>query len=83
LTNLKEWKQELKIYSWYLMTNHVHIVAELMDEPMAISTMMKYVNGRHSAYINLLEGRRGWLWKGEIKQASSNLNAIYKIVYDT
>ena len=69
LSNLKEWKQELqiKIYAWCLMTNHVHIVAEPVGDPMALSLMMKRVNGRHYAYINRLEGRSGGLWAGRYK----------------
>jgi putative transposase len=55
---------KIKIYGWCLMTNHIHIVAEPEGDPMVLSTMMKRVNGRHSAYINRLEGRSGGLWEG-------------------
>ena len=69
LNNLKEWKRELdiKIYAWCLMTNHIHIIAEPQDDVMALSVLMKRVNGRHSAYVNRLEGRSGSLWEGRYK----------------
>jgi putative transposase len=69
LSNLKDWKNELKIkiYGWRLMTNHIYIVAEPEGDPMVLSTMMKRVNGHHSAYINRLEGRSAGLWEGRYK----------------
>lgn len=69
LENLKEWKKELgvKLYAWCLMTNHIHIIAEPPDDAMTLSTLMKRVNGRQSAYVNKLEGRSGSLWEGRYK----------------
>lgn len=69
LENLKEWKKELgiKLYAWCLMTNHIHIIAEPTDDAMSLSTLMKRVNGRQSAYVNKLEGRSGSLWEGRYK----------------
>jgi len=69
LENLKEWKQELgvKLYAWCLMTNHIHIIAEPPNDAMTLSTLMKRVNGRQSAYVNKLEGRSGSLWEGRYK----------------
>lgn len=69
LENLKEWKQNLgvKLYAWCLMTNHIHIIAEPPDDAMTLSTLMKRVNGRQSAYVNKLEGRSGSLWEGRYK----------------
>jgi putative transposase len=69
LDNLREWKQELeiKLYAWCLMTNHIHIIAEPGKDAMALSTLMKRVNGRQAAYVNKLEGRSGALWAGRYK----------------
>ncbi len=69
LENLKELKQELgiKLYAWCLMTNHIYIIAEPADDAMTLSTLMKRVNGRQSAYVNKLEGRSGSLWEGRYK----------------
>ena len=69
LDNLKEWKKELgiKLYAWCLMTNHIHLIAEPADDAIALSALMKRVNGRQSAYVNKLEGRSGSLWEGRYK----------------
>ena len=69
LKNLKEWKQELglKFYAWCLMTNHIHLIVQPNSDPSTISTLMNRVNGRQSAYVNKLEGRRGTLWEGRYK----------------
>ncbi|MES9900806.1 MAG: transposase [Sedimenticola sp.] len=71
LENLREWKNKLgiKLYSWCLMTNHIHIhiVAEPGNDAMTLSLLMKRVNGRQSAYVNKLEGRSGSLWEGRYK----------------
>ena len=69
LENLLEWKLKLsiKIYAWCLMTNHIHIIAEPGPDETSISLMMKQINGRHTAYMNTLEGRSGSLWNGRFK----------------
>lgn len=69
LQNLREWKAELgiKLYAWCLMTNHIHLIVEPGKEAMDISTLMKRVNGRQSAYVNKLEARSGALWEGRYK----------------
>jgi len=56
LSNVLEWKTalDIKIYAWCLMTNHIHLVLELMGDPMNSSVLMKRVNGRQSAYVNKL-----------------------------
>jgi putative transposase len=69
LENLREWKKELgiKLYAWCLMTNHIHIIAEPGKDAMTLSSLMKRINGRQSAYVNKLEGRSGSLWEGRYK----------------
>ena len=49
------------------MTNHTHLITEPADDAMTLSTLMKRVNGRQSAYVNKLEGRSGSLWEGRYK----------------
>ncbi|MFE8073506.1 hypothetical protein QQM79_20855 [Marinobacteraceae bacterium S3BR75-40.1] len=48
LANLEEWKHALglKLYSYCLMTNHVHLVVEAGDELAAIPGLMKRLAGR-------------------------------------
>ena len=69
LENLREWKDELEIrlYGWCLTTNHIQLILEPGDDPKSISTSMKRINGRQSAYVNKLEGRSGSLWEGRHK----------------
>ncbi len=70
LKNLEEWITELdiKLYAWCLMTNHIHLVVGLGENAMELSTLMKRVNGRQSAYVNKLEGRSGALWEGRYRK---------------
>jgi len=69
LDNLCEWKQTLniKLYGWCLMTNHIHLIVEAVNDSMDLSMLMKRVNGRQSAYVNKLENRSGSLWEGRYK----------------
>jgi putative transposase len=62
-------KRELfiKVYSYCLMTNHVHLVVEPEDDVSAISCLMKRLAGRQTRYVNKLEGRTGSLWEGRYK----------------
>lgn len=66
LSNLKEWKQTLglKVYSYCLMTNHVHLVVEASDELAAIPQLMKRLAARQTRYVNALERRSVSLWEG-------------------
>ena len=63
LENLREWKDdlEIKLYGWCLVTNHIQLILKPSDDPKSISTSMKRINGRRSAYVNKLEGRNGSL----------------------
>lgn len=86
LHNLDEWlrKFDIKLYAWCLMTNHIHLIVGLGEDPMQLSTLMKRVNGRQSAYVNKLEGRSGALWEGRYKaspiQKECYLLACYRYV---
>jgi putative transposase len=51
------------------MTNHIHIIVEPGRDVMALSLMMKRINGRQAAYVNKLEGRSGSLWEGRYKSS--------------
>lgn len=59
LKNLYEWKNEfsIQLYAWCLMTNHIHLILEPMNNAMDLSLLMKRINGRQSAYVNKLERR--------------------------
>ena len=69
LSNLREWKQalNLKVYSYCLMTNHVHLVVGANDELGAIPQLMKRLAARQTRYLNAMERRTGSLWEGRYK----------------
>lgn len=69
LGNLKEWKRRLgvRVYSFCLMTNHVHLVLEPGAETSSISRLMKQLAARQTRWVNKQEGRSGTLWEGRYK----------------
>lgn len=69
LENLQEWKQvyELEVFSYCLMTNHVHPVVQANDNLTAIPQLMKRLAGRQTRFVNALEKRSGSLWEGRYK----------------
>lgn len=69
LTNLQEWKYALglDVFSYCLMTNHVHLVVKATDELSAIPQLMKRLAGRQTRFVNKMEKRTGSLWEGRYK----------------
>ncbi len=69
--NLIEFKREFdcRIYSYCLMTNHVHLVVDPGKNAQALSLLMKRVAGRQTRYVNKLEKRTGSLWEGRYKSS--------------
>ena len=69
LDNLQEWKHTLglEVFSYCLMTNHVHLVVKATDELTAIPQLMKRLAGRQTRFVNKLEQRTGSLWEGRYK----------------
>ncbi|WP_410329519.1 transposase [Marinobacter sp.] len=65
LANLQEWKQvyELEVFSYCLMTNHVHLLVQAEDNLTAIPQLMKRLAGRQTCFVNALEKRSGSLCK--------------------
>ncbi len=60
---------ECRIYSYCLMTNHVHLVVDPGTNPESLSLLMKRVAGRQTRYVNKLEKRTGSLWEGRFKSS--------------
>lgn len=58
-----------KIYSYCLMTNHVHLIVDPGDTAESLSLLMKRVAGRQTRYVNKLEKRTGSLWEGRYKSS--------------
>jgi len=71
LENVFEWKEQLncKIYAWYLMTNHIHLVINPGDEVDNLGKLMKRLAGKQTRYVNRLEKRTGSLWEGRYKSS--------------
>ena len=69
LENLIEAKREyaIKVYAYYLMTNHVHLIVDPGDSIASISYLMKRLAARQTRYVNKLERRTGSLWEGRYK----------------
>jgi putative transposase len=69
LDNLIEWKEtlQIKIYSYCLMTNHIHIIADPGDSPSNISEFMKRLAAKQTRYVNKQEHRTGSLWDSRYK----------------
>ena len=71
LVNLLELKSLLacKVYSYCLMTNHVHLIIDPGKEPGNLSLLMKRVAGRQTRYVNKRQNRTGSLWDGCFKSS--------------
>jgi putative transposase len=71
LDNLSEWKSRLgcRLYSYCLMTNHIHLVVDPGDDPASLGLLMKRVTGRQTRLVNTLERRSGSLWEGRYKSS--------------
>lgn len=64
----------VKVYSYCLMTNHVH----LLVAPQALSglaQLMKRLAGRQTRYHNCLEKRTGTLWESRYKSSPVDTDA--------
>ena len=71
LENLSEWKAQLDccVYSFCLMTNHVHLIVNPGDNPDNLGLLMKRVAGRQTRLVNRLANRTGSLWEGRYKSS--------------
>ena len=71
LENLSEWKAHLgcRVYSYCLMTNHVHMVIDPGDDVSSLGLLMKRVSARQTRLVNRLERRSGSLWEGRYKSS--------------
>ncbi len=61
-------KCHCRLYSYVLMTNHVHLLIE-PSHPGDLGRFMQSVGRRYVRYINETYGRSGTLWEGRYKSA--------------
>ena len=59
----------VKVYSWCLMPNHVHLILDPGDDQLSIGLLMKRLAGRQTRYFNKQNGRTGSLWDGRYKMS--------------
>ncbi|MFL0799078.1 MAG: transposase [Agarilytica sp.] len=69
LDNLIEFKREfgLKLFSYCLMTNHIHLIVQPLDDLSSVGKLMKRLAGRQTRLVNKSERRTGSLWDGRYK----------------
>jgi putative transposase len=63
-----------KIYSYCLMSNHVHLIVNPGDTLESLSLLMKRLAGRQTRYVNRIEKRSGSLWEGRFKSSIVSSN---------
>lgn len=70
LSSLRELKEQcgIKVFSYCLMTNHVHLLVS-PDTAAGLGAFMKGLAARATRYRNKLEGRSGTLWEGRYKSS--------------
>ena len=62
-------KYPCRIYSFVLMTNHVHLLLMPIDESENLAYFMKNVTQRYGQYVNKHYKRSGTLWEGRFKSS--------------
>lgn len=62
-------KYPCRMYSFVLMTNHVHLLVESVGESDHLACFMKNVSQRYGQYVNKFYGRSGTLWEGRFKSS--------------
>jgi len=71
LKNLSECsvRFDVKVHSYCLMPNHVHLILEPQGAIEGVSLLMKRLAGRQCRYVNRIQGRSGSLWEGRFKSS--------------
>jgi putative transposase len=66
---LKKYKQKytFKLYHYVLMTNHVHLVIEPLDEGGELSQIMKGINLSYAQYYKTKYKQTGHFWQDRFK----------------
>lgn len=78
LLQLGKEKYPCKIYSFILMTNHIHLLLEPVQEDQNLAKFMKHVTQRYAQYVNKRHQRTGTLWEGRFK--SSAISSDYYLL---
>ncbi|MBM4306283.1 MAG: transposase [Deltaproteobacteria bacterium] len=70
LLRLAKEKYPCKIYSFILMTNHIHLLLEPVHNEQNLARFMKHVTQRYAQYVNKRHQRTGTLWEGRFKSSA-------------
>lgn len=72
LADLQELKTafNVKVYTFCLMTDHVHLLLAPGDSASGLGQLMKSLVGRMTRRRNKLEGRSGTLWESRYKSST-------------
>lgn len=83
IANLAEAKAEhcIRLYSYCLMTNHVHLLISPGENAAGVSDFMRMLAGRQTRYANKLENRTGTLWEGRFKASLVDTEAYLLTCY--
>ena len=78
---LKEYSRKygLKIWSYCLMTNHVHFVC-VPEEETSLSKTFNALHMRYSQYLNTKRGKKGHLWQGRFYSSILDERHLYAAV---
>ena len=60
---------DVRVYTYCLMTNHVHLLLSPGEAAAGMGQMMKVLAARSMRYRNKLEGRSGTLWESRYKSS--------------
>jgi len=71
LKNLREFKERFgcKVYSYCLMSNHVHMIVDPCDNTTALGLLMKRLAARQTRRMNRAEGGSGTLWDSRYRSS--------------
>lgn len=62
-------KYKCRLYSFVLMTNHVHLLLEPVEDSENLAYFMKHIAQRYGQYVNKHYKRSGTLWEGRFKSS--------------
>ena len=62
-------KHQCKIYSYVLMSNHIHFLLESFQHSENLAKFIKLIAQKYAQYINKSHKRTGTLWEGRFKSS--------------
>lgn len=71
LRNLREFKERFgcKVYSYCLMSNHVHMIVNPCENAGSLALLMKRLAARQTRMVNKMKGASGTLWDSRYRSS--------------